>query len=52
MKGLNANAVIPPLKYSKMPIQYDRIQYKHRNLAVRYWSDVKQRRVATRYDKL
>lgn len=53
VKGLKAKAVIPPLKCRKMPIKYDRVQYKHRNLAERYWSAVKQcRRVATRYDKL
>ena len=53
IKGLNAKAVIPPLKCRKAPLKYDRVLYKQRNLAERYWSQVKQcRRVATRYEKL
>jgi transposase len=52
VKSLKAKAVIPPLKCRKMPLKYDRVLYKQRNLAERYWSAVKQcRRVATRYDK-
>lgn len=52
VKSLKAKAVIPPLRCRKMPVKYDRVLYKQRNLAERYWSAVKQcRRVATRYDK-
>lgn len=52
IKSLGAEAVIPPLKCRKAPIEYDRELYKRRNLAERYWSAVKQcRRVATRYEK-
>ena len=52
VKSLNAQAVIPPLKCRKALIMYDPVLYAHRNLAERYWSQVKQcRRVATRYEK-
>lgn len=52
VKSLKAKAVIPPLRCRKARVKYDRVLYKQRNLAERYWSTVKQcRRVATRYDK-
>jgi transposase len=52
IKERGAKAVIPPLKCRKAPLKYDKMRYKHRNLAERYWASVKQcRRVATRYDK-
>ena len=52
VKSLNAKVVIPPLRCRKARLHYDRVLYKQRNLAERYWSAVKQcRRVATRYEK-
>ena len=48
-----AAAVIPPKSNRRDPHDFDRHQYKHRNLIERFFCRIKQfRRVATRYDKL
>ena len=48
-----AKAVIPPKSNRLMPRDFDRHQYKHRNLIERFFCRLKQfRRIATRYDKL
>ena len=48
-----AKAVIPPKSNRLMPRDFDRHQYKHRNLLERFFCRLKQfRRIATRYDKL
>jgi transposase len=45
-------AVIPTQKSRKVQRVIDRERYKDRNLAERFWAQVKQyRRVATRYEK-
>ena len=47
-----AEPVIPSRDNAKEPREYDREQYKDRNLVERFWHKVKQyRRVATRYEK-
>jgi transposase len=47
-----AEAVIPSLSNRKEQRDYDKVLYKERNLAERFWSKIKQfRRVATRYEK-
>ena len=47
-----AKAVIPPKSNRLMPRDFDRHQYKHRNLIERFFCRLKQfRRIATRYDK-
>ena len=48
-----AKAVIPPKANRKVQRQFDRHQYRNRNLIERFFARLKQfRRVATRYDKL
>jgi putative transposase len=48
-----AEAVIPPRSNLKAPRTYDKVLYRERNLAARFFNKLKQfRRVATRYDKL
>ena len=47
-----AKAVIPPRSNRKKQREYDKEQYKDRNLGERFWQKIKQfRRVATRYEK-
>jgi len=49
----NAKAVIPPTAARKVQREYDRQQYRNRNVIERFFAKLKQfRRVATRYDKL
>lgn len=49
----NAKAVIPPTARRKVQREYDRCQYRNRNVIERFFARIKQfRRVATRYDKL
>ena len=49
----NAKAIIPPRKHRKEQREFDRHQYRNRNLIERFFAQIKQfRRVATRYDKL
>lgn len=48
-----AKAVIPPKSNRVAPRDFDRHQYRHRNLIERFFCRLKQfRRIATRYDKL
>ena len=48
-----AKAVIPPTATRKVQREYDRYQYRNRNVIERFFARLKQfRRVATRYDKL
>lgn len=48
-----AKAVIPPRRKRLKPRDFDREQYKARNLVERFFCRLKQfRRIATRYDKL
>lgn len=48
-----AKAVIPPKSNRRVPRDFDRHQYKHRNLIERFFCRMKHfRRIATRYDKL
>jgi len=48
-----AIAVIPPRSNRRTPREFDRHQYKHRNLIERFFCRLKHfRRIATRYDKL
>jgi len=48
-----AKAVIPPKTTRKLQRQFDRHQYRNRNVIERFFARIKQfRRVATRYDKL
>ncbi len=48
-----AKAVIPPRSNRNTPREYDRHQYRHRNLIERFFCRMKHfRRIATRYDKL
>lgn len=48
-----AKAVIPPTATRKVQRQFDRYQYRNRNMIERFFARIKQfRRVATRYDKL
>jgi transposase len=52
VQSRGAQAVIPSLSNRKEQRDYDKILYKERNLAERFWSKIKQfRRVATRYEK-
>ncbi len=49
----NAKAVIPPKANRKDQREFDKHQYRNRNLVERFFARIKQfRRVATRYDKL
>ena len=49
----NAKAVIPPKANRKDKREFDKHQYRNRNLVERFFARIKQfRRVATRYDKL
>lgn len=49
----NACTVIPPRSNRRNPRDFDRIQYRSRNLIERFFNRLKNfRRVATRYDKL
>jgi transposase len=49
----NAKAVIPPRSNRMTPRDFDRHQYRNRNVIKRFFSRLKQfRRIATRYDKL
>ena len=48
-----AKAVIPSTASRKVRREYDRYQYRNRNVIERFFAKLKQfRRVATRYDKL
>ena len=48
-----AKAVIPPKSNRKQQREYDKEQYKNRNLVERFFCRIKQfRRIATRYEKL
>ena len=48
-----AKAVIPPKSNRVAPRDFDRHQYRHRNLIERFFCRLKQfRRIATRYEKL
>lgn len=50
---IGAKAVIPPKANRKVQRQFDRQQYRNRNLIERFFAQLKQfRRVATRYNKL
>jgi len=50
---IKAKAVIPPKSNRRIQREFDRHQYKHRNLIERFFCRIKQfRRIATRYDKL
>ena len=52
VQARGAEAVIPTLRTRKQQREIDRERYKDRNLAERFWNQVKQfRRVATRYEK-
>ena len=52
IRARGAVAVIPSLSNRRGQRDYDRERYKDRNLAERFWGQLKQyRRVATRYDK-
>ena len=47
-----AQAVIPPRKHRKTPIDYDSEMYKWRHLVENYFAKIKEfRGIATRYDK-
>ena len=49
----DAKAVIPPKSNRKVQRDFDRDQYRNRNVIERFFARLKQfRRVATRYDKL
>lgn len=51
--GKNAKAVIPPKANRKDQREFDKHQYRNRNLVERFFARIKQfRRIATRYDKL
>jgi transposase len=53
IEHIGAVAVIPSKSNRLMPRDYDRHQYKNRNLVERFFCRIKQfRRIATRYDKL
>jgi len=53
IKASGAKAVIPPKSNRKQPREYDKVQYKNRNLVERFFCRIKQfRRIATRYEKL
>lgn len=48
-----AEAVIPSTGSGRIPIPYDTVAYRRRNLVERMWGRLKdRRRLATRYDKL
>jgi transposase len=52
IEARGGEAVIPTQKSRKEQREIDRERYKDRNLAERFWAQVKQyRRVATRYEK-
>jgi transposase len=52
VRAMKAKAVIPTLKSRSKQRRIDRVLYKARNVAERFWARVKQyRRVATRYEK-
>jgi transposase len=51
--GKNAKAVIPPRSNRTTQRDFDRHQYRNRNVIERFFARLKQfRRIATRYDKL
>ncbi len=53
IESKGAKAVIPPKANRKEKREFDRHQYRNRNLIERFFARLKQfRRVATRYDKL
>lgn len=53
IRSKGAKAVIPPKANRKEQRQFDRYQYRNRNLIERFFANLKQfRRIATRYDKL
>ena len=53
IESKNAKAVIPPKANRKEQREFDRHQYRNRNVIERFFARLKQfRRVATRYDKL
>ena len=53
IRGMAAEAVIPPRSNRRAPHAYDKALYRERNLAERFFNKLKQfRRVATRCDKL
>ena len=48
-----ARAIIPPKCHRRVPRDFDRHHYRHRNLIERFFCRLKHfRRIATRYDKL
>lgn len=52
IEARGAEAVIPSLKSRAQQREYDRERYRDRNLAERFWNQIKHyRRVATRYEK-
>jgi transposase len=52
VEARGGEAVIPSLSNRAEPRAYDRERYQDRNLAERFWNQVKHyRRVATRYEK-
>jgi transposase len=53
IKESGATAVIPLKSNRKQPREFDKHQYKNRNLVERFFCRIKQfRRIATRYEKL
>lgn len=49
----NAKVVIPPRSNRKEQREFDKQQYRNRNVIERFFARIKQfRRIATRYDKL
>ncbi len=53
LRNKGVEAVIPPRSNRKTPRDYDKMLYRERNLAERFFNKLKQfRRVATHYDKL
>ncbi len=53
IRAKQAKAVIPPTAARKVQREYDRHQYRNRNVIERFFAKLKQfRRIATRYDKL
>lgn len=52
IRDKGAEVVIPPRSNRKSPHTYDKVLYRERNLAERFFNKLKHfRRVATRYDK-
>lgn len=52
IQAQGAVPVIPGRSSRKVPPEYDKERYKHRNLVERFFNKIKQfRRIATRYEK-